>query len=70
MVIDPTVVFSTYSGSTADNWGYTATYDSHGNLYGGGIAFDIGYPVTLGAYQMDFAGQIDVSISKFDATGT
>ena len=70
LVIDPTVVFSTYSGSTADNWGYTATYDSHGNLYGGGIAFGTGYPVTLGAYQLDFAGQVDVSISKFDATGS
>jgi hypothetical protein len=42
-VIDPTVVFSSYSGSTADNWGYTATYDSHGNLYGGGeVAFSSG----------------------------
>ena len=70
LVIDPTVVFSTYSGSTADNWGYTATYDSHGNLYGGGIVFGTGYPVTLGAYQLNFAGQVDVSISKFDATGS
>jgi len=70
LVIDPTVVFSTYSGSTSDNWGYTATYDSHGNLYGGGIVFGSGYPVTLGAYQVDFAGQIDVSISKFDASGS
>lgn len=70
LIIDPTVVFSSYSGSTADNWGYTATYDSHGNLYGGGIAFDIGYPTTIGAYQVDFCGQIDVSISKFDAFGS
>ena len=70
LVIDPTVVFSTYSGSTSDNWGYTATYDSHGNLYGGGISFGTGYPVTLGAYQLDFAGQVDVAITKFDATGS
>lgn len=70
LVIDPTVVFSSFSGSTADNWGYTATYDSHGNLYGGGIVFNTGYPVTLGAYQLDFCGQVDVAISKFDATGS
>ena len=74
LVIDPTVVFSSYSGSTADNWGYTATYDSHGNLYGGGIVFDIGYPIVPippdGAYQTDFAGQVDVGISKFDASGS
>lgn len=70
LVIDPTVVFSSYSGSTADNWGYTATYDSHGNLYGGGIGDDIGYPVSLGAYQVDFSGIWDVTISKFDASGS
>ena len=70
LVIDPTLVFSSFSGSTADNWGYTATYDSHGNLYGGGIAFDIGYPTSMGAYQVDFCGEIDVSISKFDASGS
>ena len=71
-MIDPTVVFSSYSGSTADNWGYTATYDSHGNLYGGGIVFGVGYPLVpaLGAYQTDFAGDVDIAISKFDATGS
>ena len=25
LVIDPTLIFSTFTGSTADNWGYTAT---------------------------------------------
>ena len=70
LVIDPTLVFSSFSGSTADNWGYTATYDSHGNLYGGGIAFNSGYPTSLGAYQVNYCGDVDVSISKFDATGS
>src|SRR5205823_1784065 len=27
LTIDPVVVFSTYSGSFADNWGFTSTYD-------------------------------------------
>ena len=70
LVIDPIVVFSSYSGSTADNWGYTATYDSHGNLYGGGIVFNMGYPTFLDSYQTNFAGQVDIGISKFDASGT
>lgn len=75
LIIDPVVVFSSYSGSTADNWGYTATYDSHGNLYGGGIAFGPGYPYTLGAYQTNFCNNTsgtttDVTISKFDSSGT
>lgn len=76
LVIDPTVVFSSFSGSTADNWGYTATYDADGNLYGGGVAFGVGYPTTLGAYQIDFCagvdetGITDIAISKFNSSGS
>ena len=72
LVIDPQLIFSSYSGSAADNWGFTATYDKHGNLYGGGIAFGIGYPTQVGHhYQVDYAGgACDVAISKFDSTGS
>ncbi|MEA3446586.1 MAG: hypothetical protein U9R19_17865, partial [Bacteroidota bacterium] len=48
LIIDPHLVFSTYSGSTADNWGFTATFDSKGNVYSGGIVADVGYPVSTG----------------------
>lgn len=72
LIIDPQIIFSSYSGSSADNWGFTATYDKHGNLYGGGIAFGIGYPTQVGhSYQIDYAGgACDVSISKFDSSGS
>jgi hypothetical protein len=33
LIIDPLLIFSTYSGSTADNWGSTATPGEHGTLY-------------------------------------
>jgi gliding motility-associated-like protein len=61
LVIDPNIVFSTYTGSTADNWGYTATYDQQGCMYVGGYvnAFaPVGsnYPTTVGAFQMNFGG--------------
>lgn len=70
LIIDPTLVFSTYTGSIADNFGFTATYDDAGDLYAGGIAYGTGYPVTSGAYQMNFAGgSFDVSISKFGTNG-
>ena len=39
LVIDPSIVFYGYTGSTADNWGFTATYDPQGNFYAGGIVF-------------------------------
>ncbi len=71
LVIDPTLIFSTFTGSTADNFGFTATYDSLGNLYAGGIVFGVGYPTTTGAWQIPFGGgQIDMGISKFSANGT
>jgi gliding motility-associated-like protein len=70
LVIDPVFVFSSLTGSTADNWGFTATYDSQGNVYGGGMAFANGYPTTTGAYQTTFAGSRDIAISKFSPNGT
>lgn len=70
LIIDPMLIFSTYTGSTADNWGFTATYDRKGNAYCGGIVFDNGYPTTLGAYQTNYiGGSCDISISKFDKNG-
>jgi gliding motility-associated-like protein len=70
LIIDPTWVFSSLSGSTADNWGFTATYDEDENFYGGGIAFSSGFPTTVGAYDVTFGSVIDVAIIKFNPTGT
>ena len=73
LVIDPQLIFSTYSGSTIDNWGNSATYDDDGNTYMVGIAFGQGYPVTTGAYQINSAGNdsfdTDISITKFGPLG-
>ncbi|MBX5439098.1 MAG: SBBP repeat-containing protein, partial [Thermoflavifilum sp.] len=78
LIIDPVVVFATFTGSTSDNWGFTATYDAQGNFYAGGIVFGGGYPVTPGAFQQQFAGGqpegaeeygYDMAIAKFDPTG-
>ncbi|NCP46376.1 MAG: hypothetical protein GW818_08160, partial [Flavobacteriales bacterium] len=70
LIIDPTWIFSTLTGSSADNWGFTATYDANGNFYGGGIAFGSGYPVSVGAYDILFGGNVDAVITKFNPTGT
>ncbi|MBG8553004.1 DUF7948 domain-containing protein [Hymenobacter guriensis] len=66
LTIDPTVVFSSYTGSTADNWGNTATYDEEGHLYSAGVVFAPGYPVSAGAFSTSFSGVIDVGIIKYD----
>lgn len=77
LIIDPTLIFSSYTGSTADNWGTTATYDSYKNAYTAGVVFATGYPVHLGAYEPfdpyfhgGTQGICDIGIFKFDATGS
>lgn len=77
LIIDPTLVFSTYTGSTADNWGFTAAYDFEGHLFAGGVVFDIGYPTTIGAFQESFQGgssgsyfPADMGITKYTPDGT
>lgn len=72
LVIDPALIFSTYSGSNADNFGFTATYDNNGNGYGGGIVFaNNAYPGTTGSYQAAYGGgRYDVLIGKFSSNGT
>ncbi|MFA6262475.1 MAG: gliding motility-associated C-terminal domain-containing protein [Bacteroidia bacterium] len=57
LIIDPEIIFGTYSGSIADNWGYTATFDTSGNAFSGGTVHDNDwYPVTTGAAQTVWAG--------------
>jgi len=71
LIIDPALIFASYSGSTIDNWGFTSTFDQAGSLYGGGVAFGLGYPTTLGAFQITYnGGYTDVSITKFNKFGT
>lgn len=83
LFLDPTVIFSTFTGSTQDNWGFTATYDNQGNAYGGGMLYNgfnppfpyatgsTGYPTTPGAFQLSFnGGAWDATIIKYNPTGS
>lgn len=78
LVIDPSLTFSTFTGSTSDNWGFTATGDQAGNLIAGGIVFAVSgtYPTTVGAFDSSNSGGtgiqsgFDCGITKFNASGT
>jgi gliding motility-associated-like protein len=77
LVIDPELVFSTYSGSTSNNFGYTATYDQAGSLYSGSSAFGQNYPTVLGSYDVLHNGGastieqgIDIALSKYNLNGS
>lgn len=81
LIIDPELIFSTYSGSTADNWGFTSAFDSRGNGYAGGIVFNPGFPSTPGAFdtlynggEISYIGRpipgFDIGILKFSPDGS
>ncbi len=78
ILIDPEIVFSTFTGATTDNWGNTACPGSDGTLFAGGISFGVGYPTTTGAVQTTWAGGdanatipgTDCVISKFSEDGS
>ncbi len=73
LIIDPLLIFSTYSGSTADNWGSTATPGEHGSLYSAGVTRqNLGgsFPATVGAFQTTNHGNFDMAVIKYDSAGT
>lgn len=78
LVIDPTLVFASFTGSGSDNWGFTATYGSDGSFYAGGIAFGNAYPVSAGSFQTSWGGGVpegsatgyDIAIIKLSANGS
>lgn len=70
LIIDPNYIFSSFTGSTADNFGYTATYGPNGELYAGGIVQGVGYPLTTGVVNDTFnGGFMDVGITAFAPDG-
>ena len=83
LIIDPSVQLATFTGSAANNWGFTAAPGPDGSLFAGGIVFGPGYirPGDLGGFQINFQGGIpdttngldpvgvDVAITKFSPDG-
>ena len=74
LVIDPEITFSTFAGSTGDNFGTTASNGPGGALIGGTVTFAPGYPTTADAIQTDmdvFADGIShTAVTVFNADGT
>ena len=78
LIIDPALIFCSFSGSTTDNWGYTATYGADGSMYGGGIVrLNNGFPASPGAFQTVYQGgntntdegPCDIGIIKLSPNG-
>jgi gliding motility-associated-like protein len=76
LIIDPEIVFYTYSGGQSDNWGSTAVGDRFGNSYLAGTIYGPNFPVTLGAFDStyndlttSFYRTYDLCIQKFNPNG-
>ncbi|MES2799124.1 MAG: T9SS type B sorting domain-containing protein [Bacteroidota bacterium] len=80
LVIDPVLVFATYSGSLTDNFGMTATYGQDGSAYSGGMIYGNAYPTPNPlAFDINSSftqvtnptyGITDAFISKYNSNGT
>lgn len=75
LVIDPILIFSSFTGSSANQYGFTATPAPDGSFYSGGAVSGQGFPVTPGAFETTYQGGRgtpgwDIGIMKFNATGT
>ena len=71
LVIDPTEIFCSFSGSAADNWGFTATYGPDGSMFISGIVGGSGYQITPGAFEKTYTNgaEWDIGIMKFNSNG-
>ncbi len=72
LVIDPSLIFSTFSNSSGTDGGslsYGSAYDALGNMYAGMLAWK-GLPVTPGAFQTSWGDEGIVGIQKISADGS
>lgn len=73
LVIDPSIVFCSFTGSSNDNWGFTATYGPDGSFFGGGVVFETGgtFPTSPGAFQTTYTSSpFEMCIMKLTPNGS
>ncbi|MDQ3928623.1 MAG: SBBP repeat-containing protein, partial [Chloroflexota bacterium] len=71
LVIDPTIVFSTYLGGEDQDQGLAITVDAAGFVYVTGEAQSADFPTTPGVFQNSFGdGLSDAFVTKFAPDGT
>lgn len=68
LIIDPTIVVCSYSNSAVWSNCYGASYDDIGNVFVMGFV-DVGYPTTVGAFQIVSDSMFDAVITKYNSSG-
>jgi hypothetical protein len=69
LVIDPTLVYSSYLGGSAADYGYSVAVDSSGCAYTVGETWSNNFPL-LNPMQSVQAGDTDIFVTKWNAAGT
>ncbi|MBV9303480.1 MAG: SBBP repeat-containing protein [Acidobacteriaceae bacterium] len=69
LVIDPTIVYSTYLGGSGDEGIFGIKFDAAGNIYVAGETSSLNFP-TEHPIQPKLGGSYDCFISKFDPSGS
>ncbi len=69
LIIDPSLLYSTYIGGTVEDRVNAIALDISGNVYLAGLTVSTGFPGSAGKYQSANAGGTDAFVSKIDATG-
>jgi len=69
IIIDPTLIFSSYSGATQVYGANCSAFDGAGNFYSSGNTPFGGYPTSIGSYQAVWTGVTPAAIQKFDQAG-
>jgi hypothetical protein len=71
LVIDPSLIYSTYLGGTGQDYGYGIAVDAAGSAYVTGYTSSNPFPTTLGAFQTGYAGgALDAFVTKLNPTGS
>ena len=69
LVIDPTLVYSSYLGGSADDYGYGVAVDNSGCVYTVGETWSANFPL-LNPEQSVPTGDTDIFVTKWNAAGT
>ena len=72
LVIDPSLIFSTYVGGSDNDYEYTGgiSKDTSGNIVVTGRSFSTNFPTTAGSYQTSANGSLDCVVFKLNQTGS
>jgi len=70
LVIDPSILYSTFLGGSGIENGRRIAADDAGNAYVLGTTTSANFPVTPGAFQSRLSGEEDLFVAKLNPTGT